>query len=90
MGGISGSWWQTAAIILSMVLTMTTGALSVQRTHNDMMTRILVIEIEIEAMRYRLSDDGWSRDEHQKWVDKLRKLAKHDIPDVSTDNGNGS
>ena len=81
-----GSWAQTVAVIGSFILTTTvtivTSALWIQSAHNEMMTTIVTIQNAQLAMQQRVEVNGWSRAQHQAWVDDLRALTEHDLPNL--------
>ena len=81
-----GTWAQTAAVIGTFIMTTTgtlvAGGLWIQAAHNEMMTAILTLQHAQIALQQRVEVNGWSRAQHQTWVDDLREVAEHDLPNL--------
>ena len=61
--------------------------ISILKTRTDVEASIAttrsVHDLDMSAIRDRLTAGGWSRPEQQRWIDALRPLAGHSIPDLN-------
>lgn len=83
---MKNGWLQTICVIATMVLSLVTtsvvGAMWIKDQLHDTQLAILAIEAEQEIVRVRLTTGGWSRSQAQGWVDALRPMATHPIPNL--------
>ena len=74
------NWGQTAVMLVAIIGGFTTSTLYLQNTYNHLGLEIKLIQQEQLYMHERLTIGGWSRQEHARWVDSLRKESGHNVP----------
>lgn len=88
---ISSDWAQTITLVLAIVAATTSVALWVQgkenatalrieTVHMEMMQEIIAVKTAHEILEAQLVYGGWSRQQHQGWVDDLREISPHIVP----------
>jgi len=73
-------WYHTFVIILSVITTTVGSVMWLQNRLHQMETRLILGEVEREAMRLRVIEYGFSKLDAQKFIDDLRQQADHPVP----------
>ncbi len=81
-------WLQTIVLLISIVGSGVGVALWIAGEISDVKISIVKIQsvhdLDMAAVRNRLTAGGWSRPQQQKWIDALRTVASvsHTVPDL--------
>ena len=90
-------WWEFVALLLTIVSSavvvtwciageLSDTELSMVKEISSLETQITKVksvhDLDMAAIRNRLTSNGWSRPEMQGWIDALRPIAGHPIPSL--------
>lgn len=91
-------WWEMIVLLFTIVSSGVVVAwvikgeisdieLSVAKSISDIEISVLKVrsvhDLDMATIRKRLTDLGWSRPDHQKWIDALELVSGHPIPSVN-------
>jgi hypothetical protein len=77
-------WKQTVVVVISVVSTAVASSLWVQSRFYQIQERLTLSEVEREAIRLRITSEGFSRAQAQRFVDELRTKADHPVPPLTS------
>lgn len=73
-------WLQTIVVLVTVALATAGMTLWFSNNLHSLDTQLIGVESQLEELRKRMEEGGWSLRQQMMWVEVLREAADHKVP----------